>query len=207
MSASLPLTLLRSAVSSSFRRYLLATNVTLSVGLSGLGDLLQQQRSEGFSGPGDCDDDDPHPVHRTGGRRAAHMALAFGATSGVLCHYWYLWLDAFLPGAALRVVGKKILLDQLLFSPVCIAACLGASCVLDGSSVRQMREEILQKGSRLYLAEWALWPPAQFVNFYFLPTRFRVLFDSLVSLVYDVYASHVKHQIRTGPTPRTAALE
>ena len=33
----------------------------------------------------------------------------------------------------------------------------------------------------------------QFVNFYFLPTRYRVAFDNVVSLGFDTYTSHVKH--------------
>ena len=48
-------------------------------------------------------------------------------------------------------------------------------------------------GTQLYLAEWFIWPPAQFVNFYFLPTRFRVIYDNVISLGYDMYTSHVKH--------------
>ena len=52
-----------------------------------------------------------------------------------------------------------------------------------------------QLGGRRYLAEWVIWPPAQFVNFYFLPTRFRVLYDNIISLVYDTYTSHVKYQV------------
>ena len=48
---------------------------------------------------------------------------------------------------------------------------------------------------QLYIAEWFIWPPAQFLNFYFLPTRYRVAFDNVVSLGYDVYTSRVKHRV------------
>ena len=57
-----------------------------------------------------------------------------------------------------------------------------------------------QTGSRLYAAEWLVWPPAQLVNFRFLPTRFRVVFDNVVSLGFDVYTSRVKHQVLAGKT-------
>ena len=48
-------------------------------------------------------------------------------------------------------------------------------------------------GTQLWLSEWFIWPPAQFVNFYFLPTKYRVVYDNLVSLFYDWYTSHLKH--------------
>jgi len=48
-------------------------------------------------------------------------------------------------------------------------------------------------GTQLYIAEWFIWPPAQFVNFYFLPTRLRVIYDNTISLGYDMYTSHVKN--------------
>ena len=34
-----------------------------------------------------------------------------------------------------------------------------------------------------------------FFTVYFLPTRYRVLYDNLVSLVYDTYTSHVKNTV------------
>ena len=36
-------------------------------------------------------------------------------------------------------------------------------------------KETVQLGGRLYLAEWIIWPPAQFFNFAFLPTRYAFL--------------------------------
>ena len=51
-------------------------------------------------------------------------------------------------------------------------------------------------GSNLYAAEWLIWPPAQFINFSLLPTRYRVAFDNLVSLGFDGYTSYIKHRKR-----------
>ena len=48
-------------------------------------------------------------------------------------------------------------------------------------------------GTHLYVAEWVLWPPAQFINFYYLPTRYRVVYDNAISLIYDTYASYIQH--------------
>ena len=44
------------------------------------------------------------------------------------------------------------------------------------------------------LAEWTLGPASQLINFYFLPTRFRVLYDSMVCLSFDAYYAYVKYE-------------
>ena len=142
------------------------------------------------------------------------MSTSFGLTSGFLCHFWYNFLDRALPGSGIRIVARKIIYDQLVFSPICITTCLATAGAVEGSKLRTIGRDLVEKGTclfsrlfakmksqknrlisgtQLYLAEWLLWPPAQFVNFYFLPTRYRVFFDNIVSLFYDVYTSDVKH--------------
>jgi len=173
------------------RHQLLISNCGVSVALSGLGDYLQQRwetRKQHVSVSG---------VARTptiNWRRTANMSTSFGLTAGLLCHHWYHVLDRLLPGRSLRTVVAKIAWDQVLFSPVCIAACISVSgAVFEGKAARQILQDTLHLGARLWLAEWFIWPPAQFVNFYFLPTRYRVLYDNIVSLGYDWYTSRLKH--------------
>jgi len=168
-----------------FANHLFAANIGLSFGLSGLGDLLEQRFEK--------------KNHLRTGQinwvRTLHMSTAFGLTSGLLCHHWYHYLDRVVPGKGVRVVVQKIVLDQVLFSPVCIAACLLVAGKLERQTTSQLVNQTVQIGGRLYLAEWVIWPPAQFINFYYLPTRFRVLYDNIVSLAYDTYTSHIKHQV------------
>ena len=146
------------------------------------------------------------------------MSLSFGLTSGFLCHYWYNFLDKKIPGKTIGIVTRKIIYDQLLFSPILIVACLGVAGLIEASSRQKILTDIKEKGkclscsqnssssllnlkialtgTRLYIAEWFIWPPAQFVNFYFLPTKFRVVYDNFISLGYDMYTSHVKFETK-----------
>jgi len=162
---------------------LLLTNLSVSAGLSGFGDVLIQHHERTSA----------NSAHRWNLNRTCHMGVSFGLTSGFFCHYWYNFLDKKIPGKSIGIVARKIIYDQVLFSPFLIVACLAVAGIIEASSKQDIIKDIKEKGTRLYLAEWFIWPPAQFFNFYFLPTRFRVVYDNVISLGYDMYTSHVKH--------------
>lgn len=46
----------------------------------------------------------------------------------------------------------------------------------------------------LFQTDWTVWPAAQFINFYFLPPHYRVLYVNLVTTLYNVFLSHIKHK-------------
>lgn len=120
------------------------------------------------------------------------MAIS-GMSVGIICHYWYKYLDAKLPGRTINIVLKKVVIDQLVCSPVYITIFFLTLAILEKSSWSELKNEIISKAYKLYIAEWIIWPPAQILNFYFLPTKYRVLYDNTISLGYDVYTSQVKH--------------
>lgn len=162
-------------------RYLLFTNICISVSLSSVGDTLEQQYEILMK------DLDKYNAKRTG-----HMALS-GATVGVVCHYWYKFLDRRLPGRTVSIVMKKVFWDQMICSPIVISTFFLTLGVLEKSTKEEIVREIKDKAWKLYAAEWVVWPPAQIINFYWLPNRYRVLYDNTISLGYDVYTSKVKH--------------
>ncbi|XP_031772369.1 mpv17-like protein 2 isoform X1 [Apis florea] len=162
-------------------KYLLYTNVTISISLSATGDVLEQYY-EILKGEWD-----KWNINRT-----RNMAIS-GMSIGIVCHYWYKYLDAKLPGRTINIVLKKVFIDQLVCSPLCIIMFFLTLGLLEKSKWSDLKNEIIKKAYRLYIAEWVIWPPAQIFNFYFLPTRYRILYDNTISLGYDVYTSHVKY--------------
>lgn len=181
-SGSEPVSLLKRVVKGAFSdKYLLYTNVTISLTLSSVGDIIEQTY-EIYT----------KDLEEYSGKRTRHMAFS-GVTLGVLCHNWYKFLDKFIAGKTLSIVTKKLLLDQLIFSPIMILTFFGTLALFERNPLENFEVEVKNKFAVLYRAEWLVWPPAQFINFYFLPTRFRVLYDNTISLGYDVYTSQVKY--------------
>ncbi|XP_023946449.1 mpv17-like protein 2 [Bicyclus anynana] len=162
-------------------KYLLYTNITISLTLSSVGDGMEQMY-ELYTG--DLKEYNP--------QRTMQMAFS-GIGVGILCHHWYKVLDRFIIGKSFDMVVKKLMLDQLIFSPIMIITFFGSLALLEKDPWTNFQDEVKDKFTTLYKAEWMVWPPAQIINFYFLPTRYRVLYDNTISLGYDVYTSQVKH--------------
>ena len=80
--------------------------------------------------------------------RTIVQSIAFGGVAGVLCHFWYNHLDKMYSAGhrQIKVVAKKILCDQIIFSPICIVACLIAACMLNGRDKENMYKEVYHKG-------------------------------------------------------------
>ena len=95
---------MQSIIKNFFGRHLFLTNTGISFGLSGIGDLLEQKMESNQK---------QKTKFNINWSRTLHMSTSFGLTSGVLCHFWYNYLDKTLPGRGIKVVVQKIAWDQV----------------------------------------------------------------------------------------------
>ncbi|XP_026202002.1 mpv17-like protein 2 [Anabas testudineus] len=163
-------------------RYLLLINSLGGGGMMAFADVLEQTweiRKE---------PDQLRDWSRTG------RTFVVGCSVGPLLHYWYYWLDRVYVGKALNTVGKKILADQLIGSPVVGMGYFLGMDVMEGHTLSEGWEELKNKFLELYKTSWFVWPPAQMINFCFLSPKFRVLYINSVSLGWDTYLSYLKHR-------------
>lgn len=172
----------RQAVTDAFNsKNLFYTNVSLSICISATGDIIEQ-RYEKYKGE----------INQLDFHRTAQMAFS-GCIAGVICHHWYNFIDRVIIGRTVDMVIKKLILDQCICSPIIIMSFFATVAIFEDNPMENFTEEVREKFWTLYKAEWVVWPPAQIINFYFLPTKYRVVYDNTISLGYDVYTSQVKH--------------
>lgn len=165
-----------------FGKYLLVTNIIGSGVLMVVGDIAAQEIEfrRGVN------------TKRYDLERIGRMFVV-EALQGPLHHYVYNWMDKVMPVANLRNTVKKILIDQLFMSPACIFIFFYSACYLERKTLKETNDEIREKFLFIYVMDWMLWPGAQYVNFRYLDTKYRVTFVNICTALYNIFMSYVKH--------------
>uniref|UniRef100_A0A1L8D944 Putative conserved plasma membrane protein n=1 Tax=Nyssomyia neivai TaxID=330878 RepID=A0A1L8D944_9DIPT len=165
-----------------FGKYLLVTNTISSGFLMGFGDIMSQEieyRTNLLQ-------------KRYDWKRIGQMFLV-GCLAGPFHHFFYKWMDHILPKADVVTSAKKIFLDQTIFSPFCIITFFYSAGILENKNLGECNKELKEKFLTVYFADWTIWPTAQFINFYFLPPQYRVLYINVITMFYNVFLCYVKH--------------
>lgn len=111
---------------------------------------------------------------------------------GPVLHYWYGLNARIAPGAGTVDALKRLFLDQIFFAPPFVALNFATLKLLEGQP-QEVVPKLKQDWRNAILANWKLWPMFQFVNFRFVPPEQRVLFSSMVSLIWNTYLSFAGH--------------
>ncbi|XP_057318115.1 mpv17-like protein 2 [Microplitis mediator] len=124
--------------------------------------------------------------------RTRNMAM-IGLIQGPFHHYFYAFLDRFLPGRTARSVVKKTFLDQIIASPTCLSIFFFGHEMLEQRDFRLMYGEILEKLLETYKVDCCFWPPTQILNFLFVPIQYRVIYINLMNVFYNIFLSYTKY--------------
>ncbi|CAH0407814.1 unnamed protein product [Chilo suppressalis] len=172
----------RRGVNFFFKKNLLVTNSVTSGGFMAIGDLIQQE----------FEYQSHVQLKRYDWGRLSRMFIV-GTLMGPMHHYYYIYLDKVLPKVDVKTAIKKIMCDQLFASPATILCFFYGMGILESKSFKQSTLEIVDKFKYVYTADCLYWPPVQFVNFYFLPTEYRVFYINFATMIFNIFLSYMKH--------------
>ncbi|XP_018414422.1 PREDICTED: mpv17-like protein 2, partial [Nanorana parkeri] len=117
---------------------LLVTNTVSGGILLAVGDTVQQTREIRK------DPEKSRDWQRTG------RMFVIGACLSPVDHYWYIWLDRALPSASMRTVVKKVLIEQILASPIVNALFFLGIGSLEGQTLNGSLNEFRSKFWEMY---------------------------------------------------------
>ncbi|XP_062592615.1 mpv17-like protein 2 [Saccostrea cucullata] len=165
--------------------HLLLTNILTTGGLLAAGDVLTQTLEISM----DKENKQKFCWYRT------ERMLAVGMALGPFAHVWYSKIvDKLVPGvASTQTALKKILADQLVAGPFFCSGFFFGMGLLEGKGGEGAVAEVKQKFLPVYMIDWCVWPPAQFINFRFLPVEFRVIYVACITLCWNTFLSYYKH--------------
>jgi len=153
-------------------------------------DLLRQRmeaRGKGSEGDG----------HWWDRERSLRMS-AWGATVHPLAvHFWFnnleRWLGPNPIGASkfriLGLAGRKVVVDQLLSSPVFLGSFLVYCQLSQGKSLEEAIKYFKNEWLTLMKGGWSCWPLAHIFNFAFVPIHWRALYVNFVQLGFGMFLS------------------
>jgi len=163
----------------------LTTNTVTCGILLGAGDMIQQRLEKAMGKKTDAH------THFDGAR-TGRMFLV-GLSQGPPHHYWYIWLDKLLPKRNLKTVGMKILADQFFAAPFFAITFIFGMGLLEDKRISECWREFIMKFPAIYLFDWIIWPPTQYINFKYIPQSARVLYVNIITVLWDIFLSYIKH--------------
>ena len=119
--------------------------------------------------------------------RFASLGTVFVAPT---CHYWYNGLASWFPGTGLAQVTKRVVTDQLTWTPVFMVIWLGAMWTMEGFPVDKLTDRLRNEFPDVMKATWICWVPAQFATFYLCPLKYQVLATNMIELFWNAYLSY-----------------
>jgi len=140
--------------------------------------------------------------------RTGRFLVLGAALIAPMIHYWYgLLATTISPGTHAKSVARRVLLDQFAFAPFMMSSWLCSFWTLQNlldddrdegtrtntslppPAFSEMPRKCYEDLPSLLVANWALWIPAQMINFRFVPLPFQVLYSNVVSLLWNTYLS------------------
>ncbi|XP_065197019.1 peroxisomal membrane protein 2-like [Sycon ciliatum] len=129
-----------------------------------------------------------------GGKINWRSVASFGAfnavVTGPLTHHLYRILEGAVPRNMKYAAVYRVAIDRLLFAPPYLMVFFFVVALLEGLSVQAAIQRIRGVFWTALKMNWKVWTLAQYINFSYVPTEYRVLFANVISFLWNIYLAY-----------------
>uniref|UniRef100_A0A2K5TV73 Peroxisomal membrane protein 2 n=1 Tax=Macaca fascicularis TaxID=9541 RepID=A0A2K5TV73_MACFA len=107
--------------------------------------------------------------------------------TGPLSHFFYLFMEHWIPPEVPLAGLRRLLLDRLVFAPAFLMLFFLIMNFLEGKDTSAFATKMRGGFWPALRMNWRVWTPVQFININYIPLKFRVLFANLAALFWYAY--------------------
>ncbi|KAM3939634.1 peroxisomal membrane protein 2 [Leptodactylus fuscus] len=112
--------------------------------------------------------------------------------TGPLSHYFYLFLEQWIPSSTPLAGLRRLLLDRLIIAPAFLLLFFVVINFLEGKNLTSLKRTLKERYWSSLKMNWKVWTPFQFINVNYVPVQFRVLFANMVALFWYTYLASTR---------------
>jgi len=158
-----------------FKRHSFIGSCIVYTGLYGGGDLARQTIQQV-----------PQKDYAT----SARMSVVGGGVMAPVFYVWYKFLDRYMAGTAMKLIVKKVIVDQAIAGSLSVVLFYISMSILEQK--KDKFQELQEKGVQTYLTGCVYWPIVQTVNFRYAPPYARTAFVASAAFVWCIILSYIK---------------
>ncbi|RLN20223.1 hypothetical protein BBI17_001992 [Phytophthora kernoviae] len=129
------------------------------------------------------------------------MMIWGGVLFAPIAHTWVNFIERTVGSSGKVVVVKKMLLDMFVLAPSINTLFFTSTQMMVGKSPSQGFDFAMERLPQTLKANYMIWPPANIVNYSFVPLQYRILFINCVNIVWTTVLSTISSR------PTAPALE
>ncbi|XP_032024116.1 peroxisomal membrane protein 2 isoform X2 [Hylobates moloch] len=107
--------------------------------------------------------------------------------TGPLSHFFYFFMEHWIPPEVPLAGLRRLLLDRLVFAPAFLMLFFLIMNFLEGKDASAFAAKMRGGFWPALRMNWRVWTPLQFINVNYVPLKFRVLFANLAALFWYAY--------------------
>ncbi|XP_040272658.1 peroxisomal membrane protein 2 [Bufo bufo] len=112
--------------------------------------------------------------------------------TGPLSHYFYMFLEHWIPSSLPLAGLRRLLLDRLIIAPGFLLLFFIVMNFLEGKNLKSLNRTLNDSYWSALKMNWKVWTPFQFINVNYVPVQFRVLFANVVAFFWYTYLASTR---------------